>query len=198
MKRPQDFTRILLSQRPQRLEPAAWLRPWARRGRRRGCRCARPAWPSVHARCGDLQGAADLLQPRQLHLQVPPESIHLEEPIMWESVVAYVDFEGGSSAVRFQPIAMNKIGKGLPNPHDMHDVQPVPADSRSPEAGYWRSGTLPFRAARRVLRAFRHQVGDARRHGRDQVAECAVGHRLMQFIDRLRDGDAAQRGSSAS
>lgn len=47
----------------------------------------------------------------------------LEEPIMWESVVAHVEFEGDKlKAVRFQPIAMNKVGRGLPNPHDELDV----------------------------------------------------------------------------
>jgi poly-gamma-glutamate synthesis protein (capsule biosynthesis protein) len=42
---------------------------------------------------------------------------------MWESVVAHLNFEDGQlSDIQFQPIAMNKIGKGLPNPHDQFDV----------------------------------------------------------------------------
>ena len=42
---------------------------------------------------------------------------------MWESVVAEVDFVGDRAvAVRLTPIAMNKLGRGLPNPHDQFDV----------------------------------------------------------------------------
>jgi hypothetical protein len=88
--------------------------------------------------------------------QVPPESIHLEEPIMWESLVAHVDFEGDKlKAIRFQPITMNKVGKGFPNPHDEFDVNQyhrtrgLPKPATGPQ-GSLSSGTL--RAAFRVLR----------------------------------------------
>jgi poly-gamma-glutamate synthesis protein (capsule biosynthesis protein) len=68
--------------------------------------------------------------------QVPPESIHLEEPIMWESVVAYAEFQGRDLVgLRLQPIAMNKVGLGLPNPHDEFDVNQ-----------YHRTRGLPTRA----------------------------------------------------
>lgn len=60
---------------------------------------------------------------------------------MWESVVAHIDFEGDRlKTVRFQPIAMNKVGNGLPNPHDEFDVNeyhrtrglPKPATGNQP------------------------------------------------------------------
>ncbi len=55
---------------------------------------------------------------------------------MWESVVAHVEFEGDElKGVRFAPIAMNKVGKGLPNPHDEFDVNE-----------YHRTRGLPRRA----------------------------------------------------
>jgi hypothetical protein len=42
---------------------------------------------------------------------------------MWESVVAYLTFDRDQlKGIRLQPIAMNKVGKGLPNPHDQFDV----------------------------------------------------------------------------
>ena len=47
--------------------------------------------------------------------------IRADDP--WESVVASVEFAKGKlRAVKFQPIAMNEIGRGLPDPHDQHDV----------------------------------------------------------------------------
>ena len=51
--------------------------------------------------------------------QVPPTTIMLDEPIVWESVVASVEFVGKTlQSVTFQPIVMNKIGEGQPDAHD--------------------------------------------------------------------------------
>jgi Bacterial capsule synthesis protein PGA_cap len=51
--------------------------------------------------------------------QLPPTLIYLDEPINWESVVAYVEFEGRVlKSVKFRPIAQNKIGQGQPDVHD--------------------------------------------------------------------------------
>ena len=45
----------------------------------------------------------------------------LDEPIVWESVVAYVDFQGKNlQSIRFRPIAQNKIGQGQPDAQDEH------------------------------------------------------------------------------
>jgi hypothetical protein len=42
---------------------------------------------------------------------------------MWESVVAHAEFQGKDLVgLRLVPIAMNKVGVGLPNPHDEFDV----------------------------------------------------------------------------
>jgi hypothetical protein len=45
----------------------------------------------------------------------------LDEPMVWESVVAYVDFQGRNlQSIQFRPIAQNKIGQGQPDVHDEH------------------------------------------------------------------------------
>jgi hypothetical protein len=45
----------------------------------------------------------------------------LDEPIVWESVVAYVDFQGKKlQSITFRPIWQNKIGEGQPDPYDEH------------------------------------------------------------------------------
>src|SRR5260370_37946986 len=52
---------------------------------------------------------------------VPPTDIQLDEPIIWESVVAHVQFQGKNlQSITFQPIAMNKIGQGEPDVRDEH------------------------------------------------------------------------------
>jgi hypothetical protein len=53
--------------------------------------------------------------------QVPPTLILLDEPINWESVVAYVEFRGKKlQSVKLRPIALNKIGQGQADTQDEH------------------------------------------------------------------------------
>ena len=76
--------------------------------------------------------------------QPPSSNLALEEPIMWESVVAEVDFSKDRKlqVIRLQPIVMNKVGKGLPNPHDGNVVTeymrtrglPAPAKGRQAQS----------------------------------------------------------------
>ena len=49
---------------------------------------------------------------------VPPTLTTLEEPINWESIVPYVQFQGGKlQSINLQPIFMNNIGQGTPDVH---------------------------------------------------------------------------------
>ena len=121
--RPADFKQLLLSELPARLAPPPWLETWARQLVDAGADIvAMHGPPFLHGM--EIYGGKPIFYSLgNFIFQVPPESIQLEEPIMWESVVAYVDFVGDRlSAIRLQPIAMNKIGSGLPNPHDQFDV----------------------------------------------------------------------------
>jgi hypothetical protein len=55
--------------------------------------------------------------------QLPPKATVLDEPIVWESVVAYVEFQGRNlQSIKFRPIALNKIGQGQADTHDAHTV----------------------------------------------------------------------------
>ncbi len=123
VEKPADFTQVLLSELPQRLAPPDWLKGWARQLVDAGADVLAFHGPPILHGVEVYKGRPIFYSLGNFIFQVPPESIHLEEPIMWESAVAYVDFKGGKpQSVCFQPIAMNKIGKGLPNPHDQHDV----------------------------------------------------------------------------
>jgi hypothetical protein len=52
---------------------------------------------------------------------VPPTDIQLDEPIIWESAVAHIAFQGKNlQSITFQPVTMNKIGEGEPDLHDEH------------------------------------------------------------------------------
>jgi hypothetical protein len=75
--------------------------------------------------------------------QVPPADTLLDEPILWESVVAYVDFQGKNlRSVKFQPIAQNKIGQGQADTQDEHtnnlflQTRGLPAPATGEQAHY--------------------------------------------------------------
>ena len=50
---------------------------------------------------------------------VPPTLFYISEPMSWESVVAYVHFQGRNVAsISLRPIVMNYVGEGQPDIHD--------------------------------------------------------------------------------
>jgi poly-gamma-glutamate capsule biosynthesis protein CapA/YwtB (metallophosphatase superfamily) len=74
---------------------------------------------------------------------VPPSVYTLDEPINWESVVAYVDFQGRNlKSVSFRPIAMNNVGEGQPDIHNGYtnnqflDTRGLPAPATGRKATY--------------------------------------------------------------
>jgi len=143
VERPADFKQLLLSELPARLAPPRWLETWARKLVDAGADVVAMHGPPFLHGMEIYAGKPIFYSLGNFIFQVPPESIHLEEPIMWESVVAYVDFLGDRlSAIRLQPIAMNKIGSGVPNPHDQFDVNQyhrtrgLPRPVKGPQAIY--------------------------------------------------------------
>lgn len=123
VERPADFIQLLLSELPARLAPPKWIEGWAHQLVDAGADVLAFHGPPFLHGLEIYKGKPIFYSLGNFIFQVPPESIHLEEPIMWESVVADVDFTGDKlTAIRFQPISHNKVGKGLPNPHDQFDV----------------------------------------------------------------------------
>jgi len=74
--------------------------------------------------------------------QLPPTYIYLDEPINWESVVAYVEFEGRAlKSVKFRPITQNKI-TGPTRRSRRANEQSLLADTRPAKACYRRASAL--------------------------------------------------------
>lgn len=74
---------------------------------------------------------------------VPPTLTYIDEPMSWESIVAYVEFqERELQSVSFRPIVLNNIGEGQPDPHSEYtnnrflDTRGLPAPATGPRAGY--------------------------------------------------------------
>jgi hypothetical protein len=73
---------------------------------------------------------------------LPPTS-GLDEPIIWESVVAYLEYQGKNlQSITFRPIFLNKIGEGQPDVHDGHtnnrflDTRGLPRPATGDQARY--------------------------------------------------------------
>ena len=74
---------------------------------------------------------------------VPPTLVYIDEPMSWESAVAYVEFQGRKlRSVSLRPIVLNPIGRGQPDVHNPYtnneflDTRGLPAPATGAKAGY--------------------------------------------------------------
>jgi poly-gamma-glutamate capsule biosynthesis protein CapA/YwtB (metallophosphatase superfamily) len=74
---------------------------------------------------------------------VPPTLTYIDEPMSWESAVAYVEFHGGKlQSISLRPIALNVIGEGQPDVHSEYtnnqflDTRGLPTPAKGAKAGY--------------------------------------------------------------
>jgi poly-gamma-glutamate capsule biosynthesis protein CapA/YwtB (metallophosphatase superfamily) len=115
------FQTIMLEELPERLGPPDWLKKWTHAEVDAGADIiVMHGAPLLHG-VEIYHGRPIFYDLGNFIFQAPPADILLDEPIVWESVVAYVDFQGKSlQSIKFRPIAMNKIGQGQPDSHDEH------------------------------------------------------------------------------
>jgi poly-gamma-glutamate capsule biosynthesis protein CapA/YwtB (metallophosphatase superfamily) len=74
---------------------------------------------------------------------VPPTLTYIDEPMNWESVVAYVQFQGKNlQSIALRPIVMNNLGEGQPDVHDPYAsnqflrTRGLPSPATGARAGY--------------------------------------------------------------
>jgi poly-gamma-glutamate synthesis protein (capsule biosynthesis protein) len=115
------FQTIMLEELPERLGPPAWLKQWTHAEIDAGADIVvMHGAPLLHG-VEIYHGRPIFFDLGNFIFQVPPPDTLLDEPILWESVVAYVDFQGKDlRSIRFQPIAQNKLGQGQPDTQDEH------------------------------------------------------------------------------
>jgi poly-gamma-glutamate capsule biosynthesis protein CapA/YwtB (metallophosphatase superfamily) len=115
------FGDLFREELPERLAPADWLKKWTHEEIDAGADIiVMHGAPLIHG--------VEIYHNRPIFFDlgnfifnVPPTDIQLDEPIIWESVVAHVEFQGKNlQSITFQPIAMNKIGRGQPDTQDEH------------------------------------------------------------------------------
>jgi poly-gamma-glutamate capsule biosynthesis protein CapA/YwtB (metallophosphatase superfamily) len=115
------FTALFNEELPERLAPADWLKKWTHDEIDAGADIiVMHGAPLIHG-VEIYRNRVILYDMGNFIFNVPPTDIQLDEPIIWESVVAHVQFQGKNlQSVSFQPITMNKIGEGEPDLHDEH------------------------------------------------------------------------------
>jgi poly-gamma-glutamate synthesis protein (capsule biosynthesis protein) len=115
------FRTIMLEELPERLSPPDWLKQWTHEEVDAGADIiVMHGAPLLHG-VELYRGRPILFDLANFIFQAPPTEIQLDEPINWESVVAYVDFQGKNlRSIKFRPIAQNKIGQGQPDTQDEH------------------------------------------------------------------------------
>jgi poly-gamma-glutamate capsule biosynthesis protein CapA/YwtB (metallophosphatase superfamily) len=74
---------------------------------------------------------------------VPPTLTYIDEPMSWESAVAYVEFQGSNlQSISLRPIVLNPIGEGQPEIHNQYtnnqflDTRGLPTPATGVRAGY--------------------------------------------------------------
>ena len=115
------FRTIMLEELPERLAPPDWLKKWTHDEIDAGA-------DIIVMHGAPLLHGVEIYRDRPIFydlgnfiFQAPPTDILLDEPIVWESVVAHVDFQGKTlQSIKFVPIWQNKIGEGQPDTHDEH------------------------------------------------------------------------------
>ena len=115
------FRTIMLEELPERLAPPDWLKKWTHAEVDAGADIiVMHGAPLLHG-VEIYRGRPIFYDLGNFIFQAPPIDILLDEPINWESVVAYVEFQGKNlRSIQFRPVAQNKLGQGQADTQDEH------------------------------------------------------------------------------
>ena len=136
------FAAIFAEELPERLAPPPWIKKWTHEEVDAGA-------DIVVMHGAPLVQGVEIYHNRPIFYDIgnfifnlPPTS-GLDEPIIWESVVAYLEYQGKNlQSITFRPIFLNKIGEGQPDVHDGHtnnlflDTRGLPKPATGDQARY--------------------------------------------------------------
>jgi poly-gamma-glutamate capsule biosynthesis protein CapA/YwtB (metallophosphatase superfamily) len=106
---------------PERLAPNDWLKKWTHQEVDAGADIiVMHGAPLLHG-LEIYQGKPIFYDLGNFIFNVSPVLWVIQEPNTWESVVAYVEFQGRDlQSITLKPIFMNNLGEGVPDPHDLY------------------------------------------------------------------------------
>jgi poly-gamma-glutamate capsule biosynthesis protein CapA/YwtB (metallophosphatase superfamily) len=105
----------------ERLVPNDWLKKWAHAEMDAGADIiVMHGAPLIHG-VEIYKGRPIFYDLGNFIYNLPPVLTAIEEPTTWESVVAYVQYQGRNlQSISFRPIILNYVGQGQPDIHDAY------------------------------------------------------------------------------
>jgi len=138
-----SFTTIFTEGMQERLAPNDWLKKWTHAEVDAGADIiVMHGAPLLHG-VEIYHGRPIFYDLGNFIYNLPPTLTYIDEPMNWESAVAYVQFQGKNlQSISFRPIALNNVGEGQPDIHDPHtnnqflDTRGLPSPVTGVRAGY--------------------------------------------------------------
>jgi poly-gamma-glutamate capsule biosynthesis protein CapA/YwtB (metallophosphatase superfamily) len=138
-----SFSTVFTEGLPERLAPNDWLVKWTHAEVDAGADIiVMHGAPLLHG-VEIYRGRPIFYDLGNFIYNLPPTLTYIDEPMNWESAVAYVEFQGKNlKSVSFRPIALNNVGEGQPDIHNEYtnnqflDTRGMPSPVTGARAGY--------------------------------------------------------------
>lgn len=138
-----SFATIFTEGMQERLAPNEWLRKWTHAEVDAGADIVvMHGAPLLHG-VEIYHGKPIFYDLGNFIYNVPPTLSYIDEPMSWESTIAYAQFQGRSlTSLSFRPIVLNYVGEGQPDIHNAYasnqflHTRGLPAPATGARAGY--------------------------------------------------------------
>jgi poly-gamma-glutamate synthesis protein (capsule biosynthesis protein) len=138
-----SFSTIFTEGMQERLAPNDWLKKWSHAEVDAGADIiVMHGAPLLHG-VEIYRGRPIFYDLGNFIFNLAPTLTYIDEPISWESVVAYIQFQGNKlQSISFRPIVMNTLGEGEPDIHNAYannrflDTRGLPSPATGARAGY--------------------------------------------------------------
>ena len=145
-----SFSTIFTEGMAERLAPNPWLQKWTHQEIDAGADIVvMHGAPLLHG-VEIYRGRPIFYDLGNLIYNAPPTLTYIDEPMAWESMVAYVEFEGQADAhgrrnlksISLRPIVLNTLGEGQPDVHSEYTnneflvTRGLPSPATGARAGY--------------------------------------------------------------
>ena len=145
-----SFSTIFTEGMPERLAPNEWLQKWTHLEIDAGADIVvMHGAPLLHG-VEIYRGRPIFYDLGNLIYNAPPTLTYIDEPMAWESMVAYVEFDGQGDAhgrrslksISLRPIVLNTLGEGQPDVHSEYTnneflvTRGLPSPATGSRAGY--------------------------------------------------------------
>ncbi len=138
-----SFSTIFTEGMQERLAPNEWLKKWTHAEVDAGADIiVMHGAPLLHG-VEIYHGRPIFYDLGNFIYNLTPTLTYIDEPMNWESAVAYVQFQGKNlRSISFRPIVLNNVGEGQPDIHDQYannqfvDTRGLPSPAMGARAGY--------------------------------------------------------------